>query len=116
LETITIGDSPTVGGVTGLRPWEEKSSLFCYKREALKAMTRLIDRIPAHRVFISYSSEGHMDLRELQEAASSFGSVKVHSIGKIGRYRPNKTARENGDEVSEYVVAIERRNRLAAAG
>jgi adenine-specific DNA-methyltransferase len=115
LETITAGDAPVVGGVTGLRPWEEKSSVFCYKREALKAMTRLIERINAFRIFISYSSEGHMDRKELKDMGSAFGMVKVHPLGSIGRYRPNKTARENGGEVSEYVVEILRSNTLAAA-
>lgn len=114
LETITAGDNPVVGGVTGLRPWEEKSSLFCYKREALKAMAKLIAQIAARRVFISYSSEGHMSLADLKSVAASFGEVTVHALGTIGRYRPNKVARENGNKVSEYVVEIFRPNAVAA--
>jgi adenine-specific DNA-methyltransferase len=115
LETITAGDAPVVGGVTGLRPWEEKSSVFCYKREALKAMRSLIERMNAFRIFISYSSEGHMNRNELKDMGSAFGMVKVHPVGNISRYRPNKTARENGDEVSEYVVEILRSSTRAAA-
>ena len=56
-----------------------------------------------------------MDIQDLLGAASAFGKSKVYCLGKIGRYRPNETARENGDAVSEYVVGIERNNRLAAA-
>jgi adenine-specific DNA-methyltransferase len=115
LETITPGDAPMVGGVTGLRSWEEKSSVFCYKREALKAMRKLLERINALRIFISYSSEGHMNRKDLEDMASAFGTVKVHPVGSIGRYRPNKIAQRNGDEVSEYVVEIFRSNTLAAA-
>lgn len=115
LETITAGDAPVVGGVTGLRPWEEKSSLFCYKREALQAMAKLIAQIAARRVFISYSSEGHISLADLKNLASSFGKVVVHALGTISRYRPNKAAGENGDEVSEYLVEITRPNAVAVA-
>jgi len=115
LETITAGDDPVVGGVTGLRPWEEKSSLFCYKREALSAITKLIAQIAARRVFISYSSEGHMSLADLKNVSASFGKVTLHTLGAIGRYRPNQVARENGDQVSEYVVEISRPRALAAA-
>ncbi|HXN23655.1 MAG TPA: DNA adenine methylase [Candidatus Dormibacteraeota bacterium] len=115
LETITAGDAPIVGGVTGLRPWEEKSSMFCYKREALKAMRTLIERIKAFRILISYSSEGHIHRKELEDMGSAFGRVRVHPVGTIGRYRPNKTAQENGNEVSEYVIEIIRLNTRAAA-
>jgi hypothetical protein len=40
--------------------------------------------------------------------------VTVHALGTIGRYRPNKVARENGNKVSEYVVEISRPNAVAA--
>jgi adenine-specific DNA-methyltransferase len=114
LETITAGDSPVVGGITGLRPWEEKSSPFCHKKEALKALAKLIAQMAARRVFISYSSEGHVSLGDLRNVAGGFGEVTVHALGAIGRYRPNRVARENGHKVSEYVVEIARPAAVAA--
>lgn len=31
LETLAIGDEPSVDGITGLRPWQAKASDYCYK-------------------------------------------------------------------------------------
>ena len=42
LETITLGDRPQVEGVSGLRPWRDKASPYCYKAHALKALRGLI--------------------------------------------------------------------------
>ena len=106
LETITAGDNPVVEGITGLRPWESKSSLFCYKRHALKAIARLIDCVDARRVFLSYSSEGHVSLDELKGVLSDLGAVRAYPMGNIGRYRPNQVARDNGENVEEYLVSL----------
>src|SRR5207247_689264 len=103
LETITAGDSPLVDGKTGLRPWETKSSLFCYKRHALSAIARLVDRLAAQRLFLSYSSEGHVSLDELNGVLANRGAVRAYPMGNIGRYRPNQVARENGENVEEYL-------------
>lgn len=106
LETIAIGDEPVVGGVTGLRPWREKSSSFCYRRRALNALTNLISGFPACHFLLSYSSEGHVSLGDLEEGLSALGSVEVHSLRPIGRYRPNRVARDAADVVGEYVIEI----------
>ena len=102
LETIAVGDSPDVVGVTGLRPWQSLASDFCYKTKALKAISTLVAATPARRILLSYSSEGHVTLDALREALSAHGEVKVHDLGAIGRYRPNsvaRLARNSGDGV-----------------
>lgn len=103
LETIAIGDSPDVFGVTGLRPWREKSSPFCFRRKALTSLVRISQGIGAGRVFISYSSEGHIALPELVSGLEASGRVSVRSLGNIGRYRPNRSACKSG-EVEEYLI------------
>lgn len=103
LETIAVGDSPDVNGVTGLRPWREKSSPFCFRRKALAALVSLCRGIGAGRVFISYSSEGHIALPDLVRELSVSGKVTVRSLGNIGRYRPNRTACKS-DQVEEYLI------------
>jgi adenine-specific DNA-methyltransferase len=114
LETISAGDSPVVGGVTGLRPWEEKSSPFCYKRRALKAFESLLTNLRAERIFISYSAEGHVALADLSELLSRFGVVETIPLGKIGRYRPNEVACNNGDGVSEFLISLNKTERSAS--
>ena len=108
LETITLGDAPRVEGVAGLRPWKHLASDYCYKRRALTALDELIRSLPAQRILLSYSSEGHVDLEELQSVLNGVGRVTLETLGQIGRYRPNQTASDARSSVEEYLMVIER--------
>lgn len=107
LETIHAGDAPDVDGVTGLRPWRDKASAFCYKARALDALTRLVLGTRAKRILLSYSNEGHVPREQLLSGLSEVGRVTLHEIETIGRYRPNAQASANGGAVAEYVIEIE---------
>lgn len=107
LETIHAGDTPDVGGVTGLRPWKDKASDYCYKTRALDALTNLVLGINARRILLSYSTEGHVPKEQLLNAMSDAGKVTVHDIMTIGRYRPNAQASAKADTVDEYVIEIQ---------
>lgn len=106
LETIHAGDSPAVGGVTGLRPWKDKASPFCYRSRALDALTRLVLGATARRILLSYSNEGHVPLEKLIDSLSAAGNITLHEVKTIGRYRPNAQASAAGDMVNEYVIEI----------
>ena len=105
LETLAHGDEPKVSGVTGLRPWRDRASLFCYKRRALPTMLKLIRQIRAERVLISYSDEGHIDLEELAGGLEPYGTVDVHQIRSIPRYQPNGSVPQS---VDEFVIDFQR--------
>ncbi len=111
LETITLGDSPEVEGVSGLRPWRNLASDFCYKSRALDALVRLISAIPAHRILLSYSNEGHVQLNDLRDALKSQGQVSVVPLKEVGRYRPNKKAAVSS-LVGEFLMVIQRTTRV----
>lgn len=106
LETIHAGDSPKVGGVTGLRPWKDKASDYCYKTRALGAITSLVATTKARRILLSYSEQGHVPLDQLVEALGVTGPVTLHEVKAIGRYRPNAQASASGDTVKEYVIEV----------
>jgi adenine-specific DNA-methyltransferase len=105
-ETLACEDEPDVVGKTGLRPWREKASDYCYKSRALDALSSLVANTPASRVFLSYGSEGHVALEDLREALRPLGDVAVHELGPIGRYRPNSAASAAASDVTEYVVEL----------
>lgn len=107
LETIHAGDAPEVGGVTGLRPWRDKASDYCYKTRALDALRRLILSTSARQILLSYSNEGHVPREHLINALSEVGHVVVHEIKTIGRYRPNAQASANAGTVDEFVIEIQ---------
>lgn len=109
LETIVCGDMPVVEGVSGLRPWKEKASVFCYKTKALQALTELITSQKAHRVVLSYSNEGHIELDDLIKELKLYGKVKLVELSTIGRYTPNKVAVSNNTEVKEFLIDFRKR-------
>ncbi|AKM11476.1 DNA adenine methylase [Croceicoccus naphthovorans] len=108
LETIALGDEPTVEGVCGIRPWQHIASDYCYKVRAANALERLVAEIPARRIFLSYSTEGHVPLSILNEAFQGLGEVVMHHLDAIGRYRPNRAASAAGSEVGEVLFSIEK--------
>jgi len=108
LETITLGDRPTVEGVSGLRPWKDLASDFCYKVRALDAISTLISSIAACRIFLSYSSEGHVRIDSLREVLAVYGSVSTFVMKEVGRYRPNKVASETAGSVKEFLIVVDR--------
>ena len=105
LETLAHGDEPEVSGVTGLRPWRDKASVFSYKRHALQAMLRLATGISARRVLISYSDDGHIRLADLVESLRVNGAVELHQLRSIPRYQPNGSATP---DVGEFVIEFRR--------
>lgn len=109
LETIAVGDEPLVEGVTGLRPWRDKSSSFCFKRRATQSLADLIDALApeSRRVLLSYSEDGHADLEDLCALTKNWSNVLTREVGEIARYRPNKTSRQGEPSVRELIVQFE---------
>lgn len=108
LETITVGDEPSVHGVAGLRPWQHLASDYCYKRKALNALDALIEEQSARRIMLSYSSEGHIGIDDLYARLETKGAVQVFDIADIGRYRPNQVASDRASSVTEHLILIDK--------
>lgn len=107
-ETIAYHDEPVVEGVAGLRPWKHIASPFCYKTKALKAINDCVEMLEARHIFLSYSSQGHVSLDELTSTFPCVGEVKVHKLGEIGRYRPNRSAAKGDASVEEYLIEVKK--------
>lgn len=106
LETITHGDDPRVGGVTGLRPWAHLASKFCYRRHALATIVDLLDSCPARRILLSYSDDGHVPQGQLVDTIGRLGELTVHELGRIARYRPNEPSRAARPTVAEVLLDL----------
>lgn len=92
LETVTLYDEPAIYGRTGRRPYQDKLSPFCIKREAGDAIKTVIDKAKFEHIFLSYSTDGLLSKKEIFELLSSIGYVKVFEE-KYRRYKSNS----NGD-------------------
>ncbi len=109
-ETLANDDEPVVSGITGLRSWQSKSSEFCYKTKAPKALENLMQSIPSKKILISYSSEGHIPYRDLIDIAQRHGDIGITSFDNFGRYTSSKTSSINSKQKSltEYLIEINR--------
>lgn len=110
LETIAQEDEPVVEGVCGLRPWKQDASVFCYKLKAQKALVKLLTQLPAKKILLSYSNDGHVDIDSLQQELAQYGEVEVINLQSIGSYRPNSTAVLRKSEVEEYLIIYTKGN------
>jgi len=104
-ETIAEEDSPDVEGKTGLRPWESKSSDYCYKRRAPDRLDELLTELNSQYIFLSYSDEGHITPDQMESILSNHGSVTQHQFGHQ-RYKSNTGAKSG--ELVESLYVIER--------
>jgi adenine-specific DNA-methyltransferase len=88
LETIAIGDEPDITGKTGLRPWEDKKSDFCYKRKAPSALENLIKDSNCDYFFLSYNSDGQIPHKLILDILSGFGQISFVEQ-EYKRYKSN---------------------------
>lgn len=89
LETIALDDNPAIYGKTGRRPYQDKLSPFCMKSKVKESLRSLIDRAQFKHIFLSYSTEGLISVKDVEEMLSKFGEVNTF-YHDYRRYRSNK--------------------------
>ena len=77
LETIAMEDYPAIYGLTGRRPYRDKMSVFCKKAEALQALIKVINDAKFNNIYLSYNSDGIVDIEELMTILSADYSVEL---------------------------------------
>lgn len=105
LETLVIGDEPEVIGSTGLRPWENESSDYCYRRKAPNALRNLVRGIfGAPDFFLSYNEDGQITHEEILEILGERGAVSVHEF-PLRRYKSSRGVHK-GEHVLERIYHV----------
>jgi adenine-specific DNA-methyltransferase len=84
-----------VTGSTGLPPWREKQSDFCYGRRAASALRSLVSAVRARHIFLSYSEDGHIDHSEILSILGERGPT-TFSERRVRRYRSNGLGDKSG--------------------
>ena len=107
LETITLYDTPRIFGKTGLREWKSKSSDYCYKRKAGKALNDLLGKANSPYFVMSYNNEGQIEHETILEIMTCYGKVRYYEQ-PYKRYKSNSGS-SKPDEVIErlYILEIE---------
>lgn len=105
LETIVRNDRPEITGKTGLRPWQEQQSDFCYKSRAATALHRLVSSVRCQFFFLSYSDDGHLTDRQIRSTLSPFGAITA-AQQSYRRYK-SSSLEHHRSSVVERVYCLE---------
>jgi adenine-specific DNA-methyltransferase len=105
LETLVAGSEPEITGSTGLPKWEDKQSDFCYRRRAGRALKRLVEKVSARHLFMSYSEDGHITHDEIVSTMRRHGGVRWWEQA-TQRYRSN-SGTHRGLSVRERLYHLE---------
>lgn len=96
LETIAKEDSPAIYGLTGRRPYRDKMSSLCMKNSAKKSLIKLVDEANFSDIFISYSTDGIVNYRELMGYLQEKYSTSLR-LTKINRYKSHAKTNKSSD-------------------
>jgi len=92
LETISLNDTPNIYGKTGRRPYKNKLSPFCLKKEALPSILEIINKAKFKHIFLSYNTDGIINLENLYKSLKKYGNTEIF-FKQYKRYKSNG----NGD-------------------
>ncbi len=109
LETVTLYDDPNIYGKTGRRPYKSMLSPFCQKENALSAMIELISNAQFNHIYISYSTDGIIEYKELCKELENYGEVECF-FKPYRRYKSNNNGNidENG-KLKEIIIYVKKR-------
>ena len=108
LETISKYDSPEIKGVTGIRNYEDQKSLFCVKKEVLKAFEEIIEKANFESIVLSYSNEGLMTFDEIEKILKKYGRPQTYKRYDIP-YRKYKSKITKEEKILyEYLFFIKK--------
>lgn len=108
LETVVLGDAPLIYGKTGRRPYKDKLSPFCNKRQAYGALDTLISKARFKHIFLSYNNEGIISIADLDNMLSHYGDVKVFKQNHR-RFKSNNNGKSK-QSLREILFYVKKKN------
>lgn len=109
LETAAKYDFPEVKGVTGQRKNDDNKSDFCMKQKALQSFENLIKNAKFKHLILSYSTDGLMDIVDIENIMKKYGKKETFEIIDIPyrRYKSSSNSKLKG-KLSELLIYIEK--------
>ena len=108
LETAAKYDFPEVRGVTAQRPYENQKSDFCIKNKVVSAFSELVKNANFKHILLSYSTDGLMDLEEIEEVMKKYGKPETFCVYKIPYRRYKSRTLTKKEELKELLIYIEK--------
>lgn len=111
LETIARYDSPIIQGVTGIRPYDDIKSQYCVKRDVLIEFEKLVKTADFKYIVVSYSTEGIMNINDIEKVLKSYGKKETYSLTKIPYRRYKHRAGVVKHSLEELIFFIEKESK-----
>lgn len=108
LETIAKYDYPEIYGKTGLRPYEEVKSKYCIKTEVADVFEDIIKRAKFRHIIISYSTDGLLTEKQIEEIVCKHGIYDTFKLYKIPYRKYKSKYRQKNDRLHEYIIYIQK--------
>ena len=107
LENIARWEKPLLNGKTRKFSCLDLKSPFSRKIEVKIAFDRLISNCRAPWIFVSYGSEGLLEISELQDLLGAFGKVSIYN--RAYSVFGNGAGLSKRRSVMEYLIALDQR-------
>lgn len=108
LETIALYDDPDIYGVTGLRQYEKEKSSYCIKKDVAAAFNEVISKAKFKHIIVSYSSDGLLTAKEIEEILTNHGIKDTYKLYKIPYRKYKSKHKQESDELYEYMFYIQK--------
>lgn len=110
LETIAKNDNPDIKGKGGLRNTSETSSSFSRKCDVEVAFEKIIAKAKFKYIILSYSSDGLMSQKYIENTLKRYGKPETYDLIKINykQYKNHQTV--DKQEHCEYLFFIEKKD------
>lgn len=106
LETISRYDNPEIYGKTGMRPYKDIKSDYCLKGKVLSSFEHLISNAKFEHIIISYSTEGILELSEIEKILKSHAENDSYKLKKIPYRRYKHRAGDIKHDLHELIFYI----------
>lgn len=108
LETAARYDYPQVKGVTGQRLEEGKRSDFCMKKKVGPAFEQLMENASFGHIILSYSTDGLMKVKDIEEIMKRHGKPETFKIYEIPYRRYKSRSVNETERLKELLFYIEK--------
>jgi adenine-specific DNA methylase len=117
LNTVAYNDKPKVNKnvyINGKKvdksairkDWVKTKSLYCYKKNAQSEFEKLLDKINARKILISYSTDGIIDFDNMLKILSCKGKLDIVCEEYV-KYRGGKQALTSQARNVEFVLIVD---------
>lgn len=108
LETLALYDYPEIKGVTGLRNYDDKKSKYCIKREVKNTFEELIKNAKFKHIIVSYSTDGLMTIKEIEDVLKKYGKNDTYKLYKIPYRKYKSKFKQQKNELYELIFYIQK--------